>query len=318
MIETRGLTHRYGQLTAVENLDLKVDEGELFGFIGPNGAGKTTTIQILATLLQPTSGTAWVNGCDVTYEGREVRRAIGFMPDFFGLYHNLRVWEYLEFFAAIYDLNGDRRRSIVGDVLELTDLAAKREAVVGELSRGMQQRLGLARVLVHDPKVLLLDEPASGLDPRARLEVREILRELRAMGKTILLSSHILSELAEVCTSIGILHGGRMIASGSVSEVLAQVGVGRAARLRVDAKATDAVTTLSELDGVEKVQSVGDDDVHPAEVRVSLRPELELPEVAAFAVARGLRLLHLEEDRVDLEEAYLLLTDSDDAEGPTA
>jgi ABC-2 type transport system ATP-binding protein len=315
MIETRGLTRRYGDLTAVDDLDLKVGQGELFGFIGPNGAGKTTTIQILATLLQPTSGFAWVAGYDVCFEGREVRRAIGYMPDFFGLYHNLRVWEYLEFFAAAYDLTGARRRSIVGDVLELTDLAAKRDAVVGELSRGMQQRLGLARVLVHDPQVLLLDEPASGLDPRARLEVREILRELRSMGKTILLSSHILSELAEVCTSIGILHGGRLIASGPVAEVLARVGAGRTAKLRVDAAAADATAAFAGLAGVERVESADGDGARPAELRMALGPELDLPAIAAFAVQRGLPLLHLEEERVDLEEAYLLLTDGKPAQG---
>ena len=203
MIETLHLSKLYGDFQALRGLNLKIEAGEFFGFIGPNGAGKTTTIHILATLLQPTSGTARVAGLDVDLNGRAVRRAIGYMPDFFGVYPNLRVWEYLEFFAAAYEVPRSRRKAILADVLDLTDLASKHDALVGSLSRGMQQRLGLARVLIHDPDVLLLDEPASGLDPRARLEMREILRELQSMGKTILLSSHILSELAEVCTSIG-------------------------------------------------------------------------------------------------------------------
>ncbi|HEV8266875.1 MAG TPA: ABC transporter ATP-binding protein, partial [Thermoanaerobaculia bacterium] len=187
MIETTALTKRYGAHTALDGLDLCVAPGELYGFIGPNGAGKTTTLQILATLLPPTSGTARIAGLDVRSSGRAVRRRIGFMPDFLGLYESLRASEYLEFFAAAYDVPAKERRRVIGNVLALTDLTPKSDALVGELSRGMQQRLSLARVLIHDPKVLLLDEPASGLDPRARVELREILKELSAMGKTIVL-----------------------------------------------------------------------------------------------------------------------------------
>ncbi len=313
MIETRGLTQRYGQLTALDSLDLKVESGELYGFIGPNGAGKTTTIQILATLLKPTEGDAWVAGHDVRFEGREVRRRIGYMPDFFGLYQSLRLEEYLEFFAAAYEVPPARRKTIVADVLELTDLTVKRDAVVGSLSRGMQQRLGLARVLIHDPEVLLLDEPASGLDPRARMEVREILRELRTMGKTILLSSHILSELADLCTSIGILHGGRLVTSGPVDQVLAEVGGARPVRVTLEATAEAAVAALDELPAVERLEVVGAagapaSDTNPTTVRATLRDGAGAPEVAAFLVGRGLRLLHLETEKMALEDAYLHLT----------
>ena len=309
MIEIRNLYKRYGELLAVDGLSLSVASGELFGFIGPNGAGKTTTLQILATLLQPTAGDAFVAGFDVRWEGRDVRRAIGYMPDFFGLYHNLRVWEYLEFFAAAYEIPAAKRRAILSDVLELTDLTAKRDALVGELSRGMQQRLGLARVLVHDPQVLLLDEPASGLDPRARLEVREILRELRAMGKTILLSSHILSELAEVCSSIGILHGGRLVTSGPVDDVLARVGGGRVLRVRVAAPAARVAEALDGLPGVDRLETVTEGGDDPAEVRIFVDHEADVSEVAAGLVRRDLRLSHLEVEQLDLEQAYLMLTE---------
>jgi len=204
MIETRNLTKNYGNLTAVDNLNLTIKEGDIFGFIGPNGAGKTTTMRILVTLLEPTRGKAVINGLDVGRNGKKVRRMVGYMPDFMGVYDDLKVFEYLEFFAAAFDIERKKRKSIVEGVLELTDLQSKARATVDSLSRGMQQRLGLARVLIHDPKVLILDEPASGLDPRARIEIRELLRELKRMGKTIMISSHILSELEEICDHVGI------------------------------------------------------------------------------------------------------------------
>ena len=315
MIETRRLTRYYGDFLALDDLTFTVGAGELYGFIGPNGAGKTTTIHILATLLPPSYGTARVAGLNVETHGREVRRQIGYMPDFFGVYPSLRVWEYLEFFAAAYEVPPKRRRSILGDVLDLTDLTAKSDDLVGTLSRGMQQRLGLARVLIHDPRVLLLDEPASGLDPRARLEMREILRELRAMGKTILLSSHILSELAEICTSIGILHGGRLLPSGPVDEVLAQVAGQRVVRLRLEGpeRAAEAVAELHSVEHAEVVDATDPADEDCGEIRVRLTAGCieSAPEVAAFLVERGFRLHHLEEERADLEEAYLRLTEEE-------
>jgi len=304
MIEIRELTKRYGKVTAVDCLNLKVGRGELFGFIGPNGAGKTTTIQVLATLLEPTLGAAYVNGLDVRLHGRKVRGRIGYMPDFFGVYENLRVSEYLEFFAAAYDVPPYRRKALLGQVLELTDLTGKRDAMVGALSRGMQQRLGLARVLIHDPDLLLLDEPASGLDPRARVEVREILKELREMGKTIVLSSHILADVAEVCTSIGIIEKGRLVTSGPLTEVLARAGVANAVMVRLDGPPDGAPEALRALPGVQKVE-VTDDDA----IRVLLGPNgTGAPEVAALLVEKGYRVQRLGTERVGLEEAYFRLT----------
>ena len=204
-IETRSLTRRFGKLTAVDNLDLQVPTGSLFGLIGPNGAGKTTTLRMLAGLLQPTAGEILINGQVANHDWRELQRQIGYMPDFFGVYEDMLVWEYLDFYARCYDVPSVRRRQVTDELLELVDLATKRDAYVHTLSRGMQQRLCLAHALVHDPRVLLLDEPASGLDPRARVEMRELLRELGAMGKTVIVSSHILMELAELCNSVGII-----------------------------------------------------------------------------------------------------------------
>ncbi|MCX5646829.1 MAG: ABC transporter ATP-binding protein [Phycisphaerae bacterium] len=215
MIEIKKLTKTFGSLVAVSDLDLQIGAGDIFGFIGPNGAGKTTTMRILVTLMEPTSGAVFIDGLDVTKKGKEVRRRVGYMPDFMGVYDDLKVFEYLEFFAAAFGIEYRKRKAIVDGVLELTDLVSKQDALVDSLSRGMQQRLGLARVLIHDPKVLILDEPASGLDPRARIEMRELLRELKWMGKTIMISSHILSELEEICDRIGIIEHGQLVFSGT-------------------------------------------------------------------------------------------------------
>jgi ABC-2 type transport system ATP-binding protein len=304
MIETRMLTKRYGKLTAVDDLSIRVDEGELFGFIGPNGAGKTTTIQILATLLQPTGGIATVCGLDVKIFGKEIRRKIGYMPDLFGVYENLDVREYLEFFAAAYDVPRGRRKRILEDVLELTDLAEKKTTMVGSLSRGMQQRLGLARVLIHDPEVLLLDEPASGLDPRARVEVREILRELNSMKKTILLSSHILADIAEICTSVGLIDQGRLVVSGPLQEVLAGAGAGNVVKVQLEGSVDGAAEALQEIPGVLRVDHAGN-----GEIRVLFEDGRDGgPEVAAMLVSRGMRLRRLESTSVGIEEAYMRLT----------
>src|SRR5262245_34596866 len=223
MIETRDLTKQYGDLFALDRLTLKLDRGDVYGFIGPNGAGKTTTMRILATLLQPTYGEATVCGYSIYNHSREIRRAIGYMPDFFGVYDDMKVIEYLEFFAAAYRIKGPERRVRCEKVLELVDLGYKRDALVTSLSRGMTQRLGLARVLLHEPQVLLLDEPASGLDPRARIEMRGLLKELRTMGKTILVSSHILPELADICNKIGIIERGELIFDGDVQAAIREV-----------------------------------------------------------------------------------------------
>ncbi len=223
IIETKNLVKRYGKLEAVSNLNLVVPEGAVYGFVGPNGAGKTTTMRILTTLMKPTAGEAYVAGYSVTQDPRNVRRAIGYMPDFFGVYEDMKVWEYLDFFAACYDIPERERPKLISDLLELVDLSHRKDDMVDKLSRGMKQRLCLARTLTHDPQVLILDEPASGLDPRARIEVRELLVELSRMGKTIFFSSHILADVSEICTHLGIIEAGQMVAQGSMEEMQRQL-----------------------------------------------------------------------------------------------
>ena len=233
IVRTSGLVKRYPGTLAVAGLDLDVGEGEIFGLVGPNGAGKTTTLRILATLLKPTAGEAEIAGIDVRRNPDAARRVLGFMPDVFGVYDDMRVWEYLDFFARCYGIPAARRRQMIGDLLDLVDLGDKRDAYVQGLSRGMQQRLCLAHTLVHDPQVLLLDEPASGLDPRARVELRELLRELRSLGKTIVISSHILPELEELCTSVAIVDHGQVLAQGRVADIEKRLRYGAVLRVRV-------------------------------------------------------------------------------------
>src|SRR6201991_510771 len=232
MIELNNFTKVYGEFVAVSNLNLKIGAGEMFGFIGPNGAGKSTTIRFLATLLRATSGEGTVNGHSVTKDPIAVRKSVGYMPDNFGVYDGMKVWEFLDFFAVAYQIPRSRRKAVIGDVLELLDLTHKRDDFVNGLSRGMKQRLCLAKTLVHDPPVLILDEPSSGLDPRARLEVKALLKELRTMGKTILISSHILSELADCCTSIGIIERGQLLLHGPIQEVFRRIQRNRLIEIR--------------------------------------------------------------------------------------
>lgn len=265
-LATQGLTKRYGTLTALDNLSLGLESGDVFGFIGPNGAGKSTTMKIMAGLLAPTAGKAFVLGRDVMHNGQFVRRSVGYMPDAFGVYEDLKVSEYLEFFASAYGLPRAQRRKIVQDVLELTDLVYKRDAFVDSLSRGMQQRLGLARVLVHDPPILLLDEPASGLDPRARIEIRELLKELQRLGKTILVSSHILSELGEFCNKLGIIERGKLIVSGTIEELMSRARAHPVISIRVADEVERAMAVLKSDARVDQVDLLGTD-----ELRVTLR-----------------------------------------------
>lgn len=250
MIDLQNVTKYYGPLKAVDDLTFHVPEGEIFGFIGPNGAGKTTTIRMLATLLTPTEGTVKIAGIDPERDPRAVRRVIGYMPDSFGVYPDLAVWEYLDFFAAAYQVAPERKASLIDDVLELTDLTLKKMELVESLSRGMKQRLCLAKTLLHDPKLLLLDEPASGLDPRARIEIRELLKELKKMKKTILVSSHILPELADFCTSIGIIERGKLVAAGSINEIQAKLQSSRTFRL-TSLDPLDAVARFLQTAGIE-------------------------------------------------------------------
>lgn len=244
MIQIERLSKRYGKVHALQNLDLEVKQGSVFGFIGPNGAGKSTTMLILATLLEPTGGRAFVGGYDVVRHPRKVRRLIGYMPDFFGVYDQFKATEYLDFYAASYDISKTERQQLIPQLLELVNLSDKADAYVDSLSRGMKQRLGLARCLVHDPELLILDEPASGLDPRARIEFREILKELREMGKTIMISSHILPELADLCDDMGIMENGKLVAVGNVQAITAQLQTSRSIELKVLEREAEAEALL--------------------------------------------------------------------------
>jgi ABC-2 type transport system ATP-binding protein len=253
MVDIRGLWVYYGKQAAVQNLTLQIPRGEVFGFIGPNGAGKTTTIKVLATLLKPGSGTVLVDGINVWREPHTIRKNIGYVPDFFGVYEDLTVNEYLHFFAAAYRLPTEKRQGVINDVLSLTDLVEKREAMVDTLSRGMKQRLGIARVLIHDPKLLLLDEPASGLDPRARIELRELIKELRGMGKTIIVSSHILHELSQFCTRIGIIEAGKFVAQGSLDDIYRQLNFKRVIHVMLANQTEAMIEGIRGIDGVASV-----------------------------------------------------------------
>lgn len=244
MIELINFGKKYGDFTAVDQLNLKIEAGELFGFIGPNGAGKSTSLRFLATLLQATTGDGIINGHSVAQEPLEVRRCVGYMPDHFGVYDGMKVWEFLDFFAVAYQIPRARRKRMIGDVLELLDLTYKRDDYVNGLSRGMKQRLCLAKTLVHDPPALILDEPASGLDPRARLEVKALLKELRRMGKTILISSHILTELADCCTSIGIIERGKLLMHGPIAEVYRKIRGNRTIHVQFVNKTSEGVSLI--------------------------------------------------------------------------
>lgn len=268
MLEVEGLSKKYGKLTAVDELSFKVDEGAIFGFIGPNGAGKTTTFKILATLLRPSSGKAWIEGEEVISDPRRIRQLVGYMPDFFGVYDDLKVDEYLDFYGASYGIPFARRKKTIDELLELVDLNHKREAYVDSLSRGMKQRLCLTRCLIHDPRLLILDEPASGLDPRSRLEVRGILKELKSMGKTIIVSSHILSEMAEICTHMGIIEAGQMVVSGTVEEIMQRTREGRFLEIKVMEKKAEAeallrnemgLTVLNTYEKILEISFAGDE-----------------------------------------------------------
>jgi ABC-2 type transport system ATP-binding protein len=305
IIETTNLTKKYGDMIALNNLNLQIEEGDCFGFIGPNGAGKTTTIKILATLLRPSWGEARIAGLSVgPVNARQVRSIIGYVPDYFGSYEDMVVREYLDFFSAAYGIDGHKRVQVVDNVLELTDLGYKADVEVNSLSRGMQQRLSVARVLLHDPRVLLLDEPASGLDPRARIEMRELLKELHKMGKTILISSHILLELADLCSKVGIIERGDLKFTGTMHQILERASVGTVLNVAVAERLEAAARLLAGLEGVNEAQ------IRDGHVRMMTETgKVDPADVAARLVAGGFRLVRLEEEKVDLETAFMRLTE---------
>ncbi|MFV9507263.1 MAG: ABC transporter ATP-binding protein [Oscillochloridaceae bacterium umkhey_bin13] len=315
IVETQGLTHTYAGTLALNQLNLQIPQGAIYGFIGPNGAGKTTTMRILTTLLRPTAGEAFVAGHSVLRERDAVRRAVGFMPDFFGVYEQMTASEYLEFFAAAFAIAPNRRPQLIADLLSLVDLSHKAEAEVMGLSRGMKQRLSLARTMLHDPALLILDEPASGLDPRARVELRELLKELRSMGKTIMISSHILTELAEMCTQIGIIEHGNLLASGDVDTILRSLQPHRSYELRLlpnddhDLAATlnAAAALVAGAPHVLSVRAMTEAD--PPHLLLDLDGDDRVASgLLTQLVAAGFAITHFAGQVSDLEEIFLRVT----------
>ncbi len=303
ILRTEHLTKVYGPLIAVNNLCLEINAGDIMGFIGPNGAGKTTTIKMIATLLRPTSGTAYVNDMNVLEHPTEVRRMIGYMPDFFGVYDDVKTWEYLDFFAAAYKIPSHKRKRTIDNVLELTDLMGKRDDFVETLSRGMKQRLCLAKTLLHDPAVLLLDEPASGLDPRARIDIKELLKELKSMGKTILISSHILPELADFCNKVAIIERGELIVSGDVAEIMGKARGGKLLELRLVDRFEDAITMLSEMQNIRSVKQ--EDGI--LRIQYTGEPDQQY-EILTALVSSGFKVQSFCEAQIDLEDIFMKVT----------
>ncbi|MGM0835057.1 MAG: ATP-binding cassette domain-containing protein [Bacillota bacterium] len=306
MIETVNLTKKYGKFTALDSLNLKVEKGTVFGFVGHNGAGKSTTFSILSTLLAPTSGTAYVNGYDVTENPKMVRKCIGYMPDFFGVYDQFRADEYLDFYGASYGIPYEERQKLIPQLLELVNLTDKKDAYVDVLSRGMKQRLCLARALIHDPEVLILDEPASGLDPRARIEMREILRELKNMGKTIMISSHILPELAEMCDEIGVINGGKLVATGRVEQIHQQLQANKVLKVLVTGNMEGAIQFFEDSPSVSNIQ-IGEQKENLLSFSFE-GSDAEQVELLKNALGRGIMILSFSQEESNLEDIFLEIT----------
>lgn len=311
MIEIKGLTKKYGKFVALEDLNLTIDAGVVFGFVGANGAGKSTTFSILSTLLAPTSGQAFVNGVNVVENPAEARKYLGYMPDFFGVYDQLKVDEYLDFYGASYGLTHIDRARLIPELLELVNLTDKRYTYVDLLSRGMKQRLCLARTLIHDPKVLILDEPASGLDPRARTEMRDILKHLKTMGKTILISSHILPELAEMCDEIGVLERGKLIARGNVSMIQQQLMSDKEMILKLDGDLHEAVRFFEEDPHVTAIEVSESEQQLTFFYKGSRDEQITL---LKQAFAQGFRIYSATEVQKDLEDVFMAITKEAEAD----
>jgi ABC-2 type transport system ATP-binding protein len=309
MLEVNNLRKTYGGLVAVEGISLRLGPGDIFGFIGPNGAGKTSTIKMIATLLRPTSGTATIDGIDVVKHPREVRSLIGYMPDAFGVYDDIKVWEYLDFFAAAYGQSRTERTETVDRVLELTDLTEKRDTFVQGLSRGMQQRLCLAKCLVHDPKVLLLDEPASGLDPRARIVIKELIARLGSMGKTIIVSSHILPELSDFCNRIGIMERSKLLIEGDVETIIRQLQPTRQLLITPLGGVSAAAAIRSSLEKRENVERATIENGDDGTIRVAFAGDsTEQALLLRTLIEEGHHLCSFTEAAMDLEDVFMRVT----------
>lgn len=317
LIKTSQLTKRYGRLTALDSLELNIGKGSLFGFIGPNGAGKTTTLRLLAGLIEPTNGQIWLNGQEISHNPEAARWQVGYMPDFFGVYEDMKVWEYLDFFARCYRLAPQRRERVVNELLELVDLAHKRHAWVESLSRGMRQRLCLAHALVHDPQILLLDEPASGLDPRARVEMRELLKELSKMGKTIIISSHILSELAEMCNDIGIIETGHLIYSGSVKQLQKQLAghhqiqlhsLSPSEAINAALAAYPAISTYQPIEQNTQQATTTDNSTHQQWQLTLAGDEEALADLLSYLIQQNIRITQFSQVTHNLESVFMQIT----------
>ncbi len=307
-IQTVNLTKLYGKVIAIQDLNIEVPRGAVYGFVGPNGAGKTTTMRILTTLLRPTSGEAFVMGHSTMKAPKQVRRAIGYMPDFFGVYNDMKVWEYLDFFAACYDIPRRHRPALISDLLDLVDLSHRRNDMVDTLSRGMKQRLCLARTLTHDPDILILDEPASGLDPRARIQIRELLVELATMGKTIFFSSHILADVAEICTHLGIIEAGQMVAQGSIEEMERRFMPHREITITILGGVEEARRTLGAVEGIISVEDLPTEQGR-ARIRVNFSGGDEQVTGLLQALARdGVPVMSFREADRDLEAVFMRVT----------
>lgn len=303
MLEIQNLVKKYGKFTAVDGLSLTINEGEIFGFVGPNGAGKTTTMKIIAGLLSPTSGKVLINGVDVTAHPRKLREKIGYMPDFFGVYDNLKVDEYMDFYAGTYNIPYSDREAIIDNLLELVDLSHKKDDYVDTLSRGMKQRLCLARSLVHDPDILILDEPASGLDPRARVEMKEVLKQLKTLGKTIIISSHILPELAELCTVIGIIDKGKIAAYGTVAQIMKQLTQKRMIKIKTMGNMEELITVLKEQPNIHDIFEKMD------EVEIEFDgDEHQLANLLKNIIQRDIPIISFSEKEGNLEDIFMQIT----------
>lgn len=303
-VDIQNLVVRYGHLTAVKGISFSIPKGSLFGFIGPNGAGKSSTIKVLATLIRPDRGRVLIDGLDVLLKPNEIRKRIGYVPDFFGVYEDLSVEEYLHFFAAVYRIPAAKRPTLVRDVLALTDLSGKLDAPVDGLSRGMKQRLSISRVLLHDPDLLLLDEPASGLDPRARIEMRELLKELGRMGKTIIISSHILHELAQLCDRIGIIEQGVMKAEGSLEEIFHRLRLMALVHVQVANPSLELLAAIARIPGVEGVEEQSD--------RIAIQlvsGGTAVEDLHEGLVQAGARIRMFQPEALDMETAFMKLTE---------